>query len=131
MSEREIKPIEIIEKYGSYRNVISFNQTIYQNKTKKAKGEGYYYTLKTVVPRVIYDYLELSDDIIYLVDNGDEIVLSAQDGDGADGVYKRKLNKKSHNFTVPKQLFTEDVSSDFVASFIFIPSDSRVIVCFH
>lgn len=133
MSKKDIKQVEIIEEFGPYHNVIFFNQTIYQNKTKKANGEGYYYTLKTVIPRVIYDYLEVTEDIIYLVsDNKKTIVLTEPTQYLTDDVtvIKRKLNKKSHNFTVPKQLFDENTSSNYVASFIFVPSESLVLVEF-
>ena len=133
MSNKDIKQVEIVSDYGSYTNVIFFNQTIYQSKTKKQNKEGYYYTLKTVVPRVIYDYLKVTEDIIYLVsDNNKTIVLSEPTQYLTDGVtvFKRKLNKKSHNFTVPKQLFDENNSSNYVASFIFVPTESMVLVEF-
>lgn len=132
MSKKDIKQVEIKRNYGSYKNVTVFNQTIYQNKTRKANGEGYYYTLKTVVPMAIYNYLEPVDDIIYLVEMDDAVVVSSTvPGDDALTYYRRKLNAKSHNFTVPKQLFDEDDDCEFVANFIFIPSDSRVLVEFH
>ena len=133
MSNRDIKQVEIVEDFGSYHNVIFFNQTIYQNKTRKANGEGYYYTLKTVLPRVIYDYLEVTEDIIYLVTNKtNTIVLTDPVEYRTDDVtvIKRKLNKKSHNFTVPKQLFDENNSSNYVASFIFVQTESMVLVEF-
>ncbi len=132
MSKKDIKQVEIIGEYGSYSNVIFFNQTIYQNKTRKANGEGYYYTLKTVVPRVIYDYLEVRDDIIYLIQEKERIIVTGDvtGYDGNDIVFKRKLNAKSHNFTIPKQLFDENVTSGYVASFIFVPSESMVLVEF-
>ncbi|MBE6488402.1 MAG: hypothetical protein E7Z86_06790 [Methanosphaera stadtmanae] len=132
MSDKQLKPMEIIKEYDGYKNVIIFNQTIYQNKTKKSTGKGYYYTLKTVVPRVIYDYLEIIDDIIYLIQKDDTIQLSATpaDVDLDDDIYKRKLNKKSHNFTIPKQLFAEDSTSSYVARFIFIPETSQVEIIF-
>ena len=131
MSDVKVKPVEIIKEYAGYKNVIIFNQTIYQNKTKKSTGEGYYYTLKTVVPRVIYDYLEIADDIIYLIKKDDTIQLSATPADvDPDDIYKRKLNKKSHNFTIPKQLFTEDSTSNYVARFIFIPETSQIEITF-
>lgn len=133
MSNKDIKQVEIIGEYGSYKNVIFFNQTIYQSKTKKINKEGYYYTFKTVVPRVIYDYLEVREDIIYLIndENGTILVsdISCISTDDMN-IYKRKLNKNSHNFTVPKQLFDESDDSNFVASFIFVPSESRVLVVF-
>ena len=126
-----IKTHGIIKEYDGYKNVIIFNQTIYQNKTKKSAGEGYYYTLKTVVPRVIYDYLEIIDDIIYLIEKDNTIQLSATPADvDPDDIYKRKLNNKSHNFTIPKQLFTEDSTSNYVARFIFIPQTSQVEITF-
>ena len=133
MSKKDIKQVEIIEEYGSYQNVIFFNQTIYQNKTKKQNKEGYYYTLKTVVPRVIYDYLKVTEDIIYLLhDNSKIMLLSEIPSDLSEDVtvIKRKLNKKSHNFTVPKQLFDENASSNYVASFIFVPTESIVLLDF-
>ncbi|MBE6488156.1 MAG: hypothetical protein E7Z86_05530 [Methanosphaera stadtmanae] len=133
MSDKKIKAVEIIKEYDGYKNVIIFNQTIYQNKTKKSTGDGYYYTLKTVVPRVIYDYLEIIDDIIYLIQKEDSIQLSATPANmdpTYDKIYKRKLNKKSHNFTIPKQLFTEDSTSSYVARFIFIPETSQVQITF-
>ena len=133
MSKKDIKQVEIIEEYGSYQNVIFFNQTIYQNKTKKQNKEGYYYTLKTVVPRVIYDYLKVTEDIIYLLqDNSKIMLLSEIPSDLSEDVtvIKRKLNKKSHNFTVPKQLFDENTSSNYVASFIFVPTESIVLLDF-
>ena len=132
MSDKQLKPVEIIKEYAGYKNVIIFNQTIYQNKTKKSTGNGYYYTLKTVVPRVIYDYMEIIDDIIYLIKKDDTIHLSATpvDIDPDNDIYKRKLNKKSHNFTIPKQLFQEDSGSRYVARFIFIPETSQVEITF-
>ena len=133
MSNRDIKQVEIVEDFESYHNVIFFNQTIYQNKTKKQNKEGYYYTLKTVLPRVIYDYLEVTEDIIYLVTNKtNTIVLTDPVEYRTDDVtvIKRKLNKKSHNFAVPKQLFDENIGSNYVARFIFVPSESRVLVEF-
>ena len=132
MSDAKLKQVEIIKNYEGHKNVIRFNQTIYQNKTKKSAGEGYYYTLKTVVPRVIYDYLEIADDIVYLIKKDDTIQLSATPADIGpdDDIYKRKLNKKSHNFTIPKQLFTEDSTSSYVARFIFIPETSQVEITF-
>lgn len=133
MSNKDIKQVEIVTDYGSYNNVIFFNQTIYQSKTKKANGEGYYYTLKTVVPRVIYDYLKVRNDIIYLVQDKSKILVLSDSPTSLMGdvvVYKRKLNKKSHNFTVPKQLFDEKSDSNFVASFIFVPTESIVLVEF-
>lgn len=133
MSNKDIKQVEIVEDYGSYSNVIFFNQTIYQSKTKKQNKEGYYYTLKTVVPRVIYDYLKVQEDIIYLVHDNDRIILLSDPTDYLEDsvtVYKRKLNKKSHNFTVPKQLFDENSGSEYVASFIFVPAESMVLVKF-
>ena len=132
MSKKDIKQVEIIGEYGSYSNVIFFNQTIYQNKTRKANGEGYYYTLKTVVPRVIYDYLEVRDDIIYLIQEKERIIVTGDvtGYDSNDIVFKRKRNAKSHNFTIPKQLFDENVTSGYVASFIFVPSESMVLVEF-
>ena len=133
MSDKQLKPVEIIKEYARYKNVIIFNQTIYQNKTKKSTGDGYYYTLKTVVPRVIYDYLEIADDIVYLIKKDNTIQLSATPADvdsAGDGIYKRKLNKKSHNFTIPKQLFQEDSGSSYVARFIFIPETSQVQITF-
>ncbi|MBQ6220848.1 MAG: hypothetical protein IJJ47_14035 [Methanosphaera sp.] len=133
MSNKDIKQVEIVENYGSYNNVIFFNQTIYQSKTKKQNKEGYYYTWKTVVPRVIYDYLKVTEDIIYIVQDNSKVLLLSDPKDYLSddvSVYKRKLNKKSHNFTVPKQLFDEDKSSDYVASFIFVPSESFVLVEF-
>ena len=132
MSKDDFKTVEIVEQYDLYRNVIFFNQTIYQSKTRKANGEGYYYTLKTVLPLVIYDYLGLVDDILYLVESDNHILLQASIESADDSVfYKRKLNNKSHNFTVPKQLFHEFKYSDFIATFIFIPSHSMVCVRFH
>lgn len=133
MSNKEIKQVEIVSEYASYTNVIFFNQTIYQNRTRKSNGEGYYYTLKTVLPRVIYDYLEVKDDIIYIVQEDDKTFITADDaGDyGSGAVFiKRKLNAKSHNFTVPKKLFTESTDSRYVASFIFVPSESVVLLEF-
>ena len=133
MSNKDIKQVEIVSNYGSYKNVIFFNQTIYQSKTKKANGEGYYYTLKTVVPRVIYDYLKVRNDIIYLVQDKSKILVLSDFPTSLTGdvvVYKRKLNKKSHNFTVPKQLFDEKSDSNFVASFIFVPTESIVLLLF-
>lgn len=133
MSNKDIKQVEIVENYGSYSNVIFFNQTIYQSKTKKQNKEGYYYTLKTVVPRVIYDYLKVQEDIIYLVHDNNRIILLSDPTDYLDDnitVYKRKLNKKSHNFAIPKQLFDENTSSTYVASFIFVPTESMVLVEF-
>lgn len=131
MSKKDIKQVEIVTDYGSYNNVIFFNQTIY--KTKKANGEGYYYTLKTVVPRVIYDYLKVRNDIIYLVQDKSKILVLSDSPTSLTEdvvVYKRKLNKKSHNFTVPKQLFDEEVNSNYIASFIFVPTESMVLVEF-
>ena len=133
MPNKDIKQVEIVTNYESYKNVIFFNQTIYQSKTKKANGEGYYYTLKTVVPRVIYDYLKIRNDIIYLVQDKSKILLLSDSSTCLTEdmvVYKRKLNKKSHNFTVPKQLFDEKSDSNFVASFIFVPTESMVLVEF-
>lgn len=133
MSNKDIKQVEIVTDYGSYNNVIFFNQTIYQSKTKKANGEGYYYTLKTVVPRVIYDYLKVRNDIIYLVQDKSKILVLSDSPTCLTEdvvVYKRKLNKKSHNFTVPKQLFDEEVNSNYIASFIFVPTESMVLVEF-
>ncbi len=133
MSNKDIKQVEIVSNYGSYQNVIFFNQTIYQSKTKKINGEGYYYTLKTVVPRVIYDYLKVREDIIYLVHDNNKIILLSDITSYLSEdltVYKRKLNKKSHNFTVPKKLFDEEVNSNYIASFIFVPSESLVLVEF-
>ena len=115
MSKDDFKSVEIVEQYDLYRNVIFFNQTIYQSRTRKANGEGYYYTLKTVLPLVIYDYLGLVDDILYLVESDNHILLQASIESADDSVfYKRKLNNKSHNFTVPKQLFHEFKYSDFI-----------------
>lgn len=132
MPDKELKQVEILKKYGLFSNVISFNQTIYQNKTKKARGDGYYYKLNTVVPRVIYDYLEICDDTIFLVEKGGTIELLAHVAPGEEGtVYHRKLNKKSRNFIIPKGLFVEDESTDYVATFIFVPSHSKVLVSFH
>lgn len=131
MTKKDFKQVEIVEKYRSYENVIFFNQTIYQNKTRKTSGDGYYYTLKTVVPRVIYDFLEIKDDIIYLIDDGDNTILTTANEYNDDvNVYKRKLNKKSHNFSIPKQLFNENSDSEFISSFIFIPSESLVYLEF-
>jgi len=133
MSNKDIKQVEIVSDYGSYTNVIFFNQTIYQNKTKKQNKEGYYYTLKTVIPRVIYDYLEVTEDIIYLVHENNWTIVTSKPGEYLSDdvtVYKRKLNKKSHNFTVPKQLFDENTSSNYVARFIFVPTESMVLVEF-
>ena len=127
MSKRDIKQVEIVANYESYKNVIFFNQTIYQSKTKKANGEGYYYTLKTVVPRVIYDYLKIRNDIIYLVQDKSKILLLS---DSSTCLTEDMVVYKSHNFTVPKQLFDENEASIFVASFIFVPNESMVLVVF-
>ena len=86
-----------------------------------------------MLPRVIYDYLKVTEDIIYIVQDNSKVLLLSDPKDYLSddvSVYKRKLNKKSHNFTVPKQLFDEDKSSDYVASFIFVPSESFVLVEF-
>lgn len=133
MSKKDIKQVKIVSEYKSYKNVIFFNQTIYRSKTKKLNKEGYYYTLKTVVPRVIYDYLNVQEDIIYLLHAENKTILVSETGNYSfdnNTIYKRKLNKNSHNFTVPRKLFDEKITSNFVASFIFVPSESIVLVEF-